>query len=349
VCNTLPLNFKAVSWNANGLNSHLDELLYYLENNNDLPDFICIQETWVYSQYVPIIEGYYSTHTFRKEKKGGGSVIYIKKNIKFNVLDTIEFNDVDIEVAGIIFMRNNLEIVTLMSVYIAPNQIINTEHLNKLITHKNVILLGDFNAKNKLWGSPVNDMRGQIVENFMEENNLICINNGEGTHLNYNGTVSHLDLVLCSNNISLSTECRVLKETWGSDHFPLEVVINGKDIRAYNNLCYNHNFKLVDWTKYQSYLTNETDFNQEIHELNHDFEKFRAKIIKARENSIPRRNFSFKHKYTPFWNRECSEAKSIKKKAAKELRKNNNQLNIDKYKQSKKKFKELISKSKQNH
>ncbi len=108
---------------------------------------------------------------------GGGSVIYIKNNIKYNVIDEIVYNDVDIEVAGIVFQKNNFETCLLLSVYIAPTQIINIEHLNKLISHqnRNVLLVGDFNGKNKLWGSPINDSRGKIIEQFIEDNNLICL------------------------------------------------------------------------------------------------------------------------------------------------------------------------------
>ena len=55
------------------------------------------------------------------------------------------------DVAGIIFQNNNYETITVLSVYIDPSQTLNTEHLNRLLTHKKVFILGDFNAKTKLW------------------------------------------------------------------------------------------------------------------------------------------------------------------------------------------------------
>ena len=69
--------FRIVSWNANGLGPPLAELLYFLDKEINPPEIICIQETWIYEESLPIISGYSSTHTFRTNKRGGGSAIYI--------------------------------------------------------------------------------------------------------------------------------------------------------------------------------------------------------------------------------------------------------------------------------
>ena len=169
--------------------------MYFLDHQAIPPEIICIQETWIYQETLPIITGYSSTHTYRINKKGGGSAIYIKNEIQYVTLNAVKFDDIEIEVAGIKCLVNGKDHITILSVYIAPSQVLRSDHLNKLLVDDNLIIMGDLNAKSQLWGSPIADTRGKLIENFVEENNLVCRNNGEGTRLNVNGSVSHLDII----------------------------------------------------------------------------------------------------------------------------------------------------------
>ena len=57
---------------------------------------------------------------------------------------------------------------------------------------KDTIICGDFNSHNPVWGSTKIDQNGQMIDNY----NLVCINNGEGTRINLPqlGTTSCLDI-----------------------------------------------------------------------------------------------------------------------------------------------------------
>src|SRR2546425_890341 len=91
---------------------------FFLQGSTDLPNFICIQETWIYNDLLPSIPGYVYIHTFRTNKKGGGSAIYIKQNIDFTTIEKIIFNDIDIEIAGIVFKSGKV-FITLLAAYMA--------------------------------------------------------------------------------------------------------------------------------------------------------------------------------------------------------------------------------------
>ena len=104
-----PSAINIISWNANGLGAHLDELLYFLDTNTICPDFICIQETWLYSDLLPNIPGFNFIHTYRNKKKGGGSAIYVRNYIEFSKIDKVTFESIDIEVAGVSFKNKNHE------------------------------------------------------------------------------------------------------------------------------------------------------------------------------------------------------------------------------------------------
>lgn len=342
-------NFKVISWNANGLNSHLEELLQFLEISNILPDFLCIQETWIYDNILPQIPGYNSIHTFRINKQGGGSAIYIKDDINYYSIENINFTDVDIEVSGLIFQKNKYENVALVSVYIAPNQSITQEHLNKLCIYQNQIIVGDFNAKHNLWGSPLNDGRGKIVEIFLEENNFVCLNKGEETRINYNGSISHLDLAFCTKNMSFNIDCIVLDDNLGSDHFPLELSISFSTDKLEMNPNIKFNYRKADWLLFSSILTNDISFENPINDIDEYYTNFVSSILAARDKCVPQKIGMFRHKYSPFWNQDCSNAKLAKKVAEKALRKNKNVEYQINYKKSKANFKEVLNKAKKNY
>lgn len=146
-------NVKIISWNANGITSHLDELLYYLKNEPMHPEFICIQETRIYQDRLPEVPGFNFVHTFRPNRKGGGSAIYVKEKIDYTKINKISFDDIEIEVSGVIFKINSNDYITLLSVYVAPNQKLTPLHLNKLIIDKNLIIVGDL--QNIPFGGPL--------------------------------------------------------------------------------------------------------------------------------------------------------------------------------------------------
>src|SRR3989442_4971140 len=190
----------------------LPNYYFCLENSINTPDFICVQETWIYSDLIPDIPGYDSVHTYRTNKKGGGSAIYVKNNIEYNKIEQIKFENIDIEVAGITFKSNKKEEITLLSIYIAPGQTLKIEHLKKLNINEHHILVGALNAKHMLWGSPVNDFRGKTIAKFIDEQNMGCLNKRERTRLNYNATISHLDLAICSAKLGYHIECDVIND-----------------------------------------------------------------------------------------------------------------------------------------
>ena len=43
------------------------------------------------------------------------------------------------------------------------------------------LLLGDFNAHNPLWGNPDINTRDQLIEDFITNNCLYVLNNGDNT------------------------------------------------------------------------------------------------------------------------------------------------------------------------
>ena len=58
------------------------------------------------------------------------------------------------------------------------------------------MLNGDYNSKNKIWGSTQTDERGEYLLEWIRENKLGYLNDGSFTHKNSNGKKDVLDLML---------------------------------------------------------------------------------------------------------------------------------------------------------
>src|SRR5207244_6836528 len=192
-------------WNCNGIKSHFDELLHYISSSTVKPSLICLQETHATNDSLPSIPGYSYTHNFRLDRKGGGTAIYVINGIYFNIININKSITSQIEISGVeICGPDNKSFLDIFSVYIAPNLKFNMDNLKQLLVNKNHIIVGDLNAKHLLWGSPVRDHLGKIIVNFIEKNDLVCLNTGKGTRLNNNPTLSHLDLSF--SNLTLSSK-----------------------------------------------------------------------------------------------------------------------------------------------
>ena len=85
-----------------------------------------------------------------------------------------------------------------------------------------MILLGDFNAHNPLWGSKRMSTKGRMLEKILDRYNLLCLNEKEETHYRavYDCKMT-IDLTLA--NIMIVPELKWSKEykLRGSDLSPL--------------------------------------------------------------------------------------------------------------------------------
>ena len=192
--------------------------------------------------------------------------------------------------------------------------------------------MGDFNAKNSLWGSPSSDVRGKEIEKLLEDTNLVVLNDGSPTHVGYYG-FSHIDLTLASPNIAN-------KGTWytgpscNSDHFMLFTELQiGSNAKA--DYLPKFNFKKADWNKFsrlcdQNLIT--LDFDSDIDTI---CTNITSAIVTAAESSIPKTKSSRKHFTNIFWNGDCKEAVQKRNAALSKFKKSKSYNDFIEYKKSK--------------
>ncbi|XP_057666046.1 uncharacterized protein LOC130899891 [Diorhabda carinulata] len=142
----------------------------------------------------------------KKLTEGGGWVQDKRKDV------AVLFRNRDIGVrrlqreAGYVVVELDCEI-TIVACYISPN-VSMIEYrktikkiMNAVTDNKNFLIVGDVNAKSSQWGSPINDERGDLWDDWMAQMNIIAINNKKPTFVR--GTSrSHIDVTLASEGSS---------------------------------------------------------------------------------------------------------------------------------------------------
>ena len=70
------------------------------------------------------------------------------------------------------------------------------------------VICGDFNGHSMTWGCDKNNSRGDIIGDFITENNICLLNDDSYTYLHpATGTFTTIDLSLCSPDIPMEIDC----------------------------------------------------------------------------------------------------------------------------------------------
>lgn len=175
-----------------------------------------------------------------------------------------------------------------------------------------VIWCGDFNAHSVVWGSLNSDKNGTVVEEYMEDNLLVCLNDGSGTRFDIRKQIiSCVDLTMVSASIAVKCQWEVLeKSSTGSDHFPIICTVGLEMQRSMMIKQYRWKFEKADWEKYNRICESELRSYSIEDDIDKGTKKLSLILVKAAEGSIPKVEGHGKKKAVPWWNEECS--KSIK-------------------------------------
>ena len=83
-------------------------------------------------------------------------------------------------------------------------------------------MCGDFNGHSMTLGCDKINSRGDIIDDFILENNICLLNDGSYTYLHLaTGTFTAIDLSLCSPDILMEIDFMVESDSYGSDHLPI--------------------------------------------------------------------------------------------------------------------------------
>ena len=237
----------------------------------------------------------------------GGVAIFVRKGVSVFKID------LNTELQAIAVSVKLQKRVTVCSLYLPPGEAIQRRQLEGLINQLPTpfLLLGDFNARNKLWYDSDYCARGKLLEKIIQAGDFFFLDKDQHTHFSRrHKSYSHVDLSLCSIDLIDSFTWEVDQDFHNSDHAPIYLTGNVPTPRGG---CQRWITKKADWIKFRE----RTDIQVEVKDLDStdtavDF--LNGIITDAADLHIPKSKGTGKRKSPPWWNQACDRA--IKKRKA---------------------------------
>ena len=300
-----------LQWNCRGLMNNHPELCLLSQQYN--PVAMCLQETHIADVSKVSFKGYTPYHKIDNshDRAAGGSSVLIRNDIihsPVNLNTNLQAVAVKITLSFVF---------TICSIYCPPNKYIDSNDLDDLLSqiHGPVMMLGDFNSHNPLWGSDHITPKGRVIENFISQNDLCLYNDGSFTFLHSgNGTYSAIDLSFASPTVFDRFSWEVHDDCCGSDHFPIILRALEDDNHAKQQ---RWKFKKADWTTFKSLCS--LHLNEYTFESEDPIPDFSNTLLAIAEKTIPKSSISSKPR-KPWFDDECKQAIKERKNSERAFR-----------------------------
>lgn len=212
------------------------------------------------------------------------------------------------------------QIVNIVSMYIPPDINIKKEMLHQITSElgSRTIIIGDLNGQNTAWGSTWTNQSGQAILEFLEESNMVILNDGSRTRLTNNpDTISIPDIAISSPVLASRINFKVIEDTANSDHFLIKIEIPSKDDAKSQEHTSNHkwNTRKADWARYKEELRQGFEASPVD-----TYEDLEGQINQVAERTIPIRTRKKSTMWKPiWWDGECDKAVQRRQQKVREL------------------------------
>ena len=249
---------------------------------------------------VPCPREYIPHHSLYNPQNGnhGGVALYIRHDTPHTILD------LQSPLQAVAVQVHLVRRYTICSLYLPPNDVFPTDDLKALIHQlpQPFLILGDMNGRNPLWGDIIRNQRGDMLCSIIESEDVGVLNTGEPTHFHIQtGTLSAIDLSVCSENAIMDFSWRVIDDRHTSDHFP--IVIELAQSPPAPRLP-KWNLDKADWGKYREYCSIDA-VAEEFSSIDDAIELLNTTMFSAGLQSIPRTTGQFNRRPVPWWTNEC--------------------------------------------
>lgn len=254
-------DLKMVVWNCRGYSGKKNEIRKFISDY----DIVVLTET-KFSKEQGIYAPGFKTIAKASRGKSGGVAIMIRSHIEFELIKGWNRVRDEFDVIGIRLINTEIKF-NLIAVYRRPyGRICKREWrelLNFDVRNMETVVLGDFNAHNRTWNCEATDINGENLYEAMYDEDLICMNPDTMSRLGeVNSLSSNIDLVFSTNRIANEMECGQLDDTWGSDHFPIEVKLE-KGVRTYRKRTNKISTISTQWEVVSKLLSQDLDDKEE--------------------------------------------------------------------------------------
>lgn len=344
---------RIMQLNLNGLRARQTELRHYLDTNKY--DVLCFQETRLYPGVRDICFSGYTC--FRRDRPGviptgagGGVAIYVRDELACQKLD-LTFDDFE-TIAVSLSLRNGTKLA-VASVYIPPGNALEPvtyQTLLREISHRSVLLCGDFNAYNTAWGSVRSNARGERLLQFIEDDGLCLLNDGTPTFVHGSGTMTCLDLSIATPNVA--THCVwqvVLDQTLGSDHRIVDITYKGQVKRGEVSGKPKWIISKADWKSFKLNCLQWNEDDIKSADVDEFANNVTMALMVAANDSIPRTSGKPRACPKPWWSDACDKAVRQRKKALRRIQRHLTPETNKAYREAKENARNVINEARTSH
>ena len=326
-------------WNAEGVQKKKLELQNFLKEHH--VDICCIQETHLNPNLRFSIRGYTTYRHDRLEQHKGGVLTLVKNSYPSAEINRSRANE-GTETLTVLVTLPDRDL-TVINIY-SPAQKIQLPPRKP--TQANFLALGDFNSHSPSWGYQNIDAKGEDVEQWMTDNQLVLINKPDDEPSYYSRawrTTSSPDLAIATDNLHKIAQRTVCKQLGGSDHKPITIHFEKLAARQ-EKLPPSWNYKKANWNVFKQ-LSDELTSDIDTTKVDKSSREWTDAILQAARDSIPRGR---RKNYKPFWSRDLEDLHKKLSTARDALEQDPSDRNTAKYKSARTEFDLLKTQSTQS-
>ncbi|KAK7115386.1 hypothetical protein V1264_001263 [Littorina saxatilis] len=327
-----PLVFA--QWNAEGLRKKKPELQDFLRREQ--VDIICIQETHLTDAHRFSMRGYELFRHDRSNRSKGGILTLVRNNIPAIEVGRSTGENEFLAVKAVLQGRE----FTIINFYCPPDKNLELHTLH--LPQSNLLILGDFNGHSPSWGYQDLNCRGEQIEDWMIDENLILINKPDDKPTCLSRawkTTSTPDLAIATEDIHKICDRSVADQLGGSDHLPILLKLSLQEQASPMSKKPSWNYKKANWAKFErltDILCQETTIDS-TQDININVKRISDCILQAAQQSIPRGR---RKDYKPYWSKDLQDLHDKLRSARELLEKDPTPENTTAYNKSRAEFEE---------
>jgi len=299
-----------IQWNIRGYRANYYDLRHLLSDTQSV--CACLQETMIGDGAITTPRGYvmHSAPGGRGERPHGGVAILLRNDVSGHKIPIRS----DLQVLAIRVRFDKM--ITICNIYLPPNDLVTAEQIMEVIDQlpPPFILVGDFNARHRLWGDVIVNNKGKMIEKILTETPINILNNDHPTHFHtQTDSLSNIDLSLCTPDLTMELSWEVGQDLYGSDHFPILIKRNIPQATHRNPRFL---YKKADWTQFQMLTVPELNVH-DLPEIDDAVSYITDLMITSAKTSIPMTKGGEMTRRVPWWSEEVEKAIRERKAATK--------------------------------
>jgi exonuclease III len=209
--NAISSGLRLLQWNCRSVKQK--DVNLTLLNRKQFPDIICLTETWL--DPLDKFTLYPHTKCYREDRqgrRGGGVAILTHAKISSAIYKHKRLAGIE---TVAVTVKTRCSKFIIVAWYSPPKIHYTSEDLKMFFSQfpDSVIICGDFNAHNTLWGSQKTSQAGNEIEIFLSESSLVNLNEGTPTYSRrLSSYTSCIDLAFATDKLSSKCSWTVIEE-----------------------------------------------------------------------------------------------------------------------------------------